>query len=145
MKTLNPRCFGVWGVIGKKVEAKNPNGVSAKCAIVDFFKNLFDTIFCKTFFVCVFELPSLRTIRKRDKTKTKVEEKLTNCRFFCRFLLGKAFDMDFLQKYVSGVLNCPYRETPNNLLKKAKEQKRSRQVGGCVWELADVRGGGGGP
>ena len=33
MKTPNPRCFGVWGVIGKKVEAKNPNGVSAKCAI----------------------------------------------------------------------------------------------------------------
>jgi hypothetical protein len=33
MKALNPRCFGVWGVIGKKVEAKNPNGVSAKCAI----------------------------------------------------------------------------------------------------------------
>ena len=33
MKTPNPRCFGVWVVIGKKVEAKNPNGVSAKCAI----------------------------------------------------------------------------------------------------------------
>jgi hypothetical protein len=30
MKTPNPRCFGVWVVIGKKVEAKNPNGVSAK-------------------------------------------------------------------------------------------------------------------
>jgi hypothetical protein len=34
MKTPNPRCFGVWVVIGKKVEAKNPNEVSAKCAMV---------------------------------------------------------------------------------------------------------------
>jgi hypothetical protein len=33
MKPPNPSSFGVWGVIGKKVEAKNPNGVSAKCAI----------------------------------------------------------------------------------------------------------------
>jgi hypothetical protein len=29
----NPRCFGVWGVIGRKAEVQNPNGVSAKCAI----------------------------------------------------------------------------------------------------------------
>jgi hypothetical protein len=35
MKTPNPSSFGVWGVIGKKVEAKNPNGVSAKCAIAE--------------------------------------------------------------------------------------------------------------
>jgi hypothetical protein len=33
MKTPNPRCVGVWGVIGKKIEAKKPNRVSAKCAI----------------------------------------------------------------------------------------------------------------
>jgi hypothetical protein len=33
MITPNPRCFGVWGVIGKRVEVENPNGVSAKCAI----------------------------------------------------------------------------------------------------------------
>jgi hypothetical protein len=33
MKTPNPRCFGVWGVIGRKAEVQNPNGVSAKCAI----------------------------------------------------------------------------------------------------------------
>jgi hypothetical protein len=35
MKAPNPRCFGVWGVIviGKKVEAKKSNRVSAKCAI----------------------------------------------------------------------------------------------------------------
>jgi hypothetical protein len=29
-KALNPRCFGVWGVVGKKVEAKKSNRVSAK-------------------------------------------------------------------------------------------------------------------
>jgi hypothetical protein len=33
METPNPRCFGVWGVIGKKFEAKKSNRVSAKCAI----------------------------------------------------------------------------------------------------------------
>ena len=35
MKTPNPRCFGVWGGIGRKAEVQNPNGVSAKCAIYD--------------------------------------------------------------------------------------------------------------
>jgi hypothetical protein len=34
MITPNPRYFGVWGVIGKRVEVENPNGVSAKCAIL---------------------------------------------------------------------------------------------------------------
>jgi hypothetical protein len=29
MKTLNPRYFGVWRAIGKKVEAIKPNRVSA--------------------------------------------------------------------------------------------------------------------
>jgi hypothetical protein len=33
MKTPNPRCFGVWRAIGKKVEAEKPNRFSAKCAI----------------------------------------------------------------------------------------------------------------
>jgi hypothetical protein len=33
LKTPNPSSFGVRGFIGKKVEAKNSNGVSAKCAI----------------------------------------------------------------------------------------------------------------
>jgi hypothetical protein len=33
MITPNPRCSGVWGVIGKRVEVETPNGVSAKCAI----------------------------------------------------------------------------------------------------------------
>ena len=35
MKTPNPRCFGVWGGIGRKAEVQNPNGVSAKCAIAE--------------------------------------------------------------------------------------------------------------
>jgi hypothetical protein len=33
MKTPNPRCFGVWRAIGKKIEAEKPNRLSAKCAI----------------------------------------------------------------------------------------------------------------
>jgi hypothetical protein len=33
LKTPNPSSFGHRVCIGKKVEAKNPNGVSAKCAI----------------------------------------------------------------------------------------------------------------
>ena len=40
MITPNPRCFGVWGVIGKRVEVENPNGVSAKCAIVGSLPDL---------------------------------------------------------------------------------------------------------
>jgi hypothetical protein len=48
----------------------------------------------KTFFCRVFELPSPRNTRKRDK---KVEEKLPSK--FLSIVLGKVFDMDFLQKY----------------------------------------------
>jgi hypothetical protein len=33
MKIPNPRCFGVWGVLGKKAEVQKPNRISAKCAI----------------------------------------------------------------------------------------------------------------
>jgi hypothetical protein len=33
LKTPNPSSFGHRVCLGKKVEAKNPNGVSAKCAI----------------------------------------------------------------------------------------------------------------
>jgi hypothetical protein len=39
MITPNPRCFGVWGVIGKRVEVENPNGVSAKCAIAEWLRS----------------------------------------------------------------------------------------------------------
>jgi hypothetical protein len=34
MITPNPRCFGVWGVIGKRAEVEKPNRVAAKCAIL---------------------------------------------------------------------------------------------------------------
>jgi hypothetical protein len=37
MKIPNPRCFGVWRAIGKKVEAEKPNRVSAKCAIFTYY------------------------------------------------------------------------------------------------------------
>jgi hypothetical protein len=43
-----------------------------------------------------------------------------------------------LQKYFCGVLNSPYRETPENVLKKNQE-KTSRLVGGWVWDLANVK------
>jgi hypothetical protein len=35
MKTLKPGSFGHRGCLGKKVEAKEANRVSAKCAIVE--------------------------------------------------------------------------------------------------------------
>jgi hypothetical protein len=59
------------------------------------------------FFYRVFELPSPRNARKRDKTK-KVEEKLTSK--ILSIFLGKVFDMDFLQKYFYGVLEPPLAE-----------------------------------
>jgi hypothetical protein len=37
MKALNPRCFGVWGAIGKRVKVEKPNRVSAKCVISKSF------------------------------------------------------------------------------------------------------------
>jgi hypothetical protein len=37
--------------------------------LVDFFEKLFDTIFLQNVFCSVFELPSLRSTLKRDKTK----------------------------------------------------------------------------
>jgi hypothetical protein len=49
--------------------------------------------------------------------------------------------MDFLQKYFLVFLNSPYRETRKNELKKNKEKKVGRWVGGWVWDLAHVRGG----
>jgi hypothetical protein len=47
MKALNPRCFGVWGVVGKKAEVKNPNRVSAKCAIYSLDSPVFMFILCR--------------------------------------------------------------------------------------------------
>jgi hypothetical protein len=54
--------------------------------LIEFFVKTFRHDFvCKTFFCSVFELPSLRNTRKRDKTK-KVEEKLTST-FFVEILV----------------------------------------------------------
>jgi hypothetical protein len=52
LKTPNPSSFGDWGVIGKKIEAKNPNGVSAKCAIIFFAKIV---VLVKNFISSYFE------------------------------------------------------------------------------------------
>jgi hypothetical protein len=73
----------------KKIEEK---------LVLDFWSNLLENIFNTIFFLqnvfCgVFELPSLRKSRKRDKTK-KNEVKLTSK--FLSIFLGKVFDMDFL-------------------------------------------------
>ena len=86
---------------------------------------IFGRIFCKNFstrfflqnvFCSVFELPSLRNTRKRDKTK-KVEEKLTS-KIFVK-ILEKVFDMDFLQKYFYGVFELPL---PRNAQKRTKKK-----------------------
>jgi hypothetical protein len=77
-------------------------------------------------FCSVFELPSLRNTRKRDKTK-KVEEKLTS-KFFVE-ILGKVFDMDFLQKHFYGVFELPL---PRNAQKRTKKNSRKKNVGWWV-------------
>jgi hypothetical protein len=110
---------------------------------------LFETMFfAKRGFFYVFEVPPLRNTRKRDKTK-KVEGKLTSKLW--SILLGKAFDMDFLQKYFCGVFALPL---PRN----AQKERRMADggcgsdggwwvwvVGGWDWDLAHVRGGSQGP
>jgi hypothetical protein len=97
---------------------------------------LFNTTFLQNVFCNVFELPLLRITRKRDETK-KVEEKLTSK--FLSIFLEKVFDMDFLQIYVYGVFELPL---PSNAQKrtKRKSRKKTRLVGGWVWNLATVRG-----
>jgi hypothetical protein len=88
-------------------------------------------------FCSVFELPSLRNTRKRDKTKI-IEEKMTSKPL--SIFLGKAFDMEFLQKHFYGVFELPL---PRNARKRTpkKTKKKSRLVGGWVWDLANARGG----
>jgi hypothetical protein len=80
-------------------------------------------------FCSVFELPSLKNTRKRDKTK-KVEEKLTSI-FLSNFVSEIFFDMDFLQKYFYGVFELPLPRNAQNVLKK-QAKKKSRIVGGWV-------------
>ena len=101
---------------------------------------IFGRIFCKNFstrfflqnvFCSVFELPSLRNTRKRDKTK-KVEEKLTS-KIFVK-ILEKVFDMDFLQKYFYGVFELPLPRNAQKRTKKKVKEKKRRMVGGWVWD-----------
>jgi hypothetical protein len=72
-------------------------------------------------FCSVFELPSLRNTRKRDKTK-KVEEKLSSKCFV--EILEKVFDMDFLQKYFYGVFELPL---PRNAQKRTKKKSQEKK------------------
>jgi hypothetical protein len=88
-------------------------------------------------FCSVFELPSLRNTRKRNKTK-KVEEKLSSKNFV--EILGKVFDMDFLQKYFNGVFELPLPRNAQKRTKKKVKEKKSRMVGGWVGDLVNVRG-----
>jgi hypothetical protein len=95
-------------------------------------------IFFAKRFCSVFELPSLRNTRKRDKTK-KVEEKLSSK--FLVEILEKGFDMDFLQKYMYGVFELPLPRNAQKRTKKKSQEKKSRMVGGWVGDLVNVRGG----
>jgi hypothetical protein len=100
-------------------------------SVLDFWSNflqkLFHTILQKKNVFCsVFELPSLRNPRKRDKTK-KVEEKLTSK--FLSIFLEFVFDMDFLQKYFCGVFELP---SPRNAQKRTKKKTKEKKVGWWV-------------
>jgi hypothetical protein len=80
--------------------------------LVEFFVKCFrHDFFLQNVFCSVFELPSLRNTRKRDKTK-KVEEKLP----------------------------LP-RNAQKRTKNKSQGKKKSRMVGGWVGGLVNVRGG----
>jgi hypothetical protein len=81
----------------------------------------------------VFELPSLRNTQKRNKTK-KIGKTDIKKNVDC---LEKRIQHDFLPKYFHGVFELT---SPSNA-QKTYLKKISRQVGGWVWDLADVRGG----
>jgi hypothetical protein len=87
---------------------------------VDFLQKLFDTIFLQNVLCSVFELPSLRNTRKRDKTK-KVEKRLTS--EFCRFVRGRFSTWAFCKNVFVVFLNSSYREMPKNVLRKRSRNK----------------------
>jgi hypothetical protein len=108
----------------KKMEGKKISFGS----FVDFFAKTFRNDFLQNFFCSVFELPSLRNTRKRNRTK-KVEEKLTSK--FWSIFPEKVFDMDFLQKYFCVVFGLPL---PRNA-KKCTKKKAKKNIFGVGWFL----------
>ena len=83
-------------------------------------------IFLQNVFCSVFELPSLRNTRKRDKTK-KVEEKLTS-KILSKFW-KKFSTWTFCKNIFMVFLNSPCRETPKNVLKKKVKGKKKSEGG----------------
>jgi hypothetical protein len=86
-------------------------------------------MFLQNAFCSVFESPSLRNTRSRDKPQ-KVKENLTSK--FLPILLEKVFDMRhvlFTKILFVVFLNSPNRETPTNLL---KYNARGKKVGWLV-------------
>jgi hypothetical protein len=81
--------------------------------LVEFFVNVFRHVFvCKPFFVVFLNSHRQKTLEnaiKQSRGKTDIE-------IFVE-VLGKVFDMDFLQKYLYGVFELPL---PRNAQEKKK-------------------------
>jgi hypothetical protein len=107
------------------VRKKNRGKVGFGFLVELFVKAFRHDLFCKTVFGSVFELPSLKNTRKRDKTK-KVEEKLTSnflSKFWEKFSTW-TFKV-FLQKYFYGVFELPL---PRNAQKRTKKKVKKKKV-----------------
>jgi hypothetical protein len=91
-----------------------------------FWVELFVKTFRHDFFCSVFELPSPKNTRKRDKTK-KVEEELTSI-FLSKFW-GKFSTWAFCKKKMYGVFELPL---PRNAQKRTKKKSRKKKVGWWV-------------
>jgi hypothetical protein len=89
-------------------------------------------------FFSVFELPSLRNTRKRDKTK-KVEEKLTSK--FLSIFWKKFLTWTFYKNIFNGVFELPLPRNAQKRTNQKIKKNKSRMVGGWVWDLENVRGG----
>jgi hypothetical protein len=90
-------------------------------------KNFSTRFFWQNVFCCVFELPSPKNTRKRDKTKKS--------RGFTDIfveIVEKVFDMDFLQKYFYGVFELPLPRNAQKWTKKKAKKTKSRMVDGWV-------------
>jgi hypothetical protein len=94
--------------------------------VLDFWSivllKLFDTIFSQNVFCSVFELPSLKNTRKRDKTK-EVEEKQTSS-FLSKF--WKKFPTwTFCQNIFNGVFDLPLPRNAQKRTRKKSQEKKS--------------------